>query len=281
MARKLQGQVAIITGASSGIGRATALAFAREGVQLVLAARREERLREVAAAVEAMGVGSLVVPTDVAVERTVGIMIEEAIARFGRIDILVNNAGYGLFAAVEETTTEALTRIMQVNFVGAFYATKAVLPIMQRQRRGHIINVSSVVGRRGLPFSGAYCATKSAMIAFSESLRLELAGTGINVSVVCPAGTATEFFDVAETKLPQRSRPIGPVQSAERVAQAIVEVARRPRPEIMTYKPARLLAVLNALAPRAVDWGIRKMMEKARNRAAQTDRVGAARARSS
>lgn len=277
--RELRGQVAIITGASSGIGRATALAFAREGVQLVLAARREDRLREVAAAVEAMGVGSLVVPTDVAVERNVGIMVEEAIARFGRVDILVNNAGYGLFASVEDTTREDLWRIMQVNFMGAFYATRAVLPIMQRQRRGHIINVSSVVGRRGLPFSGAYCATKAAMVAFSESLRMELTGTGISVSVVCPAGTATEFFDVAQTKLGRRGRPIGPVQSAERVAQAVVQIARRPRPEIMTYKPARLLAVLNVFAPRIVDWGIGRMMK--RNQPARLDQAGAAKASSS
>jgi short-subunit dehydrogenase len=118
------------------------------------------------------------------------------------------------------------------------------------------------------------------MIAFSESLRIELAGTGISVSVVCPAGTATEFFDAAQTKLQRRGGPVGPVQSAERVAQAIIEIARRPKPEIMTYKPARLLAIFNAIAPRAVDWGIRKLMEKRRRQTTQADKAGAAKARS-
>lgn len=264
MAKDLRGSVAIITGASSGIGRELALAFAREGVRMVLAARREEKLREVAEAVSAMKGEALIVPTDVGIEAHIERLVEATMSRFGCLDILINNAGYGLFALVEDTTTEDLRRIMDVNFMGAFYAIKAALPIMRRQGRGHIINVSSIVGKRALPYSSAYCATKSAMISLSESLRVELAGTGIEVSVVCPAATATEFFDVAETKYERRVSPTGPVQSAAQVAHTIVKVARRPRPEVLSFKPARVMVVMNAIAPGVVDWGIRQFMNRAR-----------------
>lgn len=264
MAKDLRGCVAIITGASSGIGRETALALAREGVRTVLAARREQRLRQVVEAVSAMGGEALMVCTDVSVQSQVERLVQAGLSRFGRLDILVNNAGYGLFATVDDTTTEDLCRIMAVNFMGAFYAIKAVLPIMRQQGYGHIINISSIVGKRALPYSGAYCATKSAMIALSESLRVELAGTGIEVSVVCPAGTATEFFDVAQNKYALRVRPAGPVQSAAQVAQTIVKLARHSRPEVMTFKPARLLAVANAISPGLVDWAIGRLMRRAR-----------------
>jgi len=276
MAKDLRGRVAIITGASSGIGRELALAFAREGTRLVLAARREEKLREVAKAVSAMEGEALVVPTDVGVQAQVEHMIEATMSRFGRIDILVNNAGYGLFASVEDTTTDDVRRIMEVNFMGAFYGIKAVLPIMRQQGWGHIINVSSVVGKRALPYSSAYCATKSAMIALSESLRVEVAGTGIDLSVVCPAGTATEFFDVAENKFDRRVGPAGLVQSAAQVAQRIVTIARNPRPEVMAYKPARLLVILNAIAPSVIDWGMGKFVTRSPQRMAEARKTDTA-----
>lgn len=275
MAKFLQGRVAIITGASSGIGREAALALAREGAHTVLAARREEKLREVADAIRAIGGDALIVRTDVGSQSQVEHLVEASIRRFGRIDILVNNAGYGLFATVEDTTADDVRRIFDVNFLGAFYAIKTVLPIMRQQGRGHIINVSSVVGKRALPYSGAYCATKSALISLSESLRVELAGTGIDVSVVCPADTASEFFDVAETKYERRVRPTGPVQSAAQVAQTIVKIARHPKSEVMTFKPARLLAVANALSPGLVDWAIGKIMQRARRGLSQAKTAGA------
>jgi hypothetical protein len=264
MTKDLRGNVAIITGASSGIGREVALAFARAGVRTVLAARREERLREVAEAVSALNGEALVVPTNVADQTEVEHLVEATMSRFSGVDILVNNAGYGLFASVEDTTVEDVRRIMEVNFMGAFHAVKAVLPIMRQQGRGHIINVASIVGKRALPYSSAYCATKSAMISLSESLRVELAGSGIDVSVVCPAGTATEFFEVAENKYNWRARPTGLVQSAAQVAQTIARVARKPKPEVMSLKPARLLVISNAMAPGFVDWGISKVMGRVR-----------------
>lgn len=275
MAEDLRGKVAIITGASSGIGKETALALAGEGVRVVLAARREPRLRQVAEMIDARGGQALIVPTDMGVPHEVERLIRMVVERFQRIDLLINNAGYGLFASIEETTTDDLRRIMEVNFIGAFVAIKAVLPVMRQQGRGHIINVASVAGKRALPYSGAYSATKFALVALSESLRVELAGSGIDVSLVCPAATATEFFQVAENRTGRRVRPVGPVQSAEEVARAIVGLARRPRPEVITFKPARALVVLNAVSPRMIDWALRQSIKRVRQQREESTAAGA------
>lgn len=275
MAEELRGKVAIITGASSGIGKETALALADEEVCVVLAARREPRLREIAEVIRARGGRALIVPTDVSVQHHVERLIRMTMEHFGRIDLLINNAGYGLFASIEETTIDDVKRIMDVNFMGAFAAIKAVLPVMRRQGRGHIINVASVAGKRALPYSGAYSATKFAVVALSESLRVELADSGIEVSLVCPAATATEFFQVAENRTGRRVRPVGPVQSAEEVARAIVSLARRPRPEVITFKPARALVVLNAVSPRMVDWAMRQSINRIRGRRGESTAAGA------
>jgi short-subunit dehydrogenase len=259
MAKGLHGRVAIITGASSGIGRETALAFARAGVQTALAARREDKLEEVAQTINALGGETLVVPTDISQPAQVQHLVQATLDRFGRIDVLVNNAGFGLLASVEETSIEDMQRIMEVNFMGAFYAMKAVLPVMRQQGRGHIINVASIVGKRAVPYSGAYCATKFALVGFSETLRIELAGSGIDVSVVCPIWTETEFFDTMKNVQQRQLKPVGPAQSAAAVARAIVDCARHPRPEVMPFRPARLLAVANAIAPGLIDRGMRQL----------------------
>jgi short-subunit dehydrogenase len=259
MAKGLHGRVAIITGASSGIGRETALAFARAGVQTALAARREDKLEEVAQTINALGGETLVVPTDISQPAQVQHLVQATLDRFGRIDVLVNNAGFGLLASVEETSIEDMQRIMEVNFMGAFYAMKAVLPVMRQQGRGHIINVASIVGKRAVPYSGAYCATKFALVGFSETLRIELAGSGIDVSVVCPIWTETEFFDTMKNVQQRQLKPVGPAQSAAAVARAIVDCVRHPRPEVMPFRPARLLAVANAIAPGLIDRGMRQL----------------------
>ncbi|KRT70021.1 MAG: short-chain dehydrogenase/reductase SDR [candidate division NC10 bacterium CSP1-5] len=256
MGTGLAGQVVIVTGASSGIGRETALHFARERARLVLAARRQQRLQGLEHEIEALGTEVLSLPTDVAQQDQVEAMVERALERFGRVDILVNNAGVGLVALVEETSPEDMEMILRVNFLGAFYGIRAALPIMRRQGSGHIINVSSIVGKRGIPLSGAYCASKFALIGLSESLRLELKGSGIRVSVICPVGTATEFFDAAKDPRGRKPGPKPPVQTPSHVARAIIRCARSPRPEVIVYPPARLLVVLNALSPTLADWVI-------------------------
>lgn len=259
MGRDLAGQVVIVTGASSGIGRETALHFAREKARLVLAARRQQRLEVLEEEVQGLGAEVLSLPTDVAQPDRVQTMVQQTRDRFGRVDILVNNAGSGLVALVEETTPEDMDTILRVNFLGAFYGIRAVLPIMQRQGRGHIINISSIVGKRGVPLYGAYCASKFALLGLSESLRLELKDSGIAVSVICPVGTATEFFDAAKNPRGRKVGPKPPIQTPAHVARAVIRCARSPRPEVMVYPPARLLVVLNALSPRLGDSVMRSM----------------------
>jgi short-subunit dehydrogenase len=152
-----------------------------------------------------------------------------------------------------------MLEIMGVNLMGTFYTTKAVLPQMKKQGSGHIINVSSVAGRRGFPFLGAYCATKFAMNAISEALRIELTGTGICVSLVYPVTTRTEFFDVLKNRTGRRFEPPKIFsQSAHQVARAIVECAENPKPEVLPFPLARLLIVINAIAPGVLDFILKR-----------------------
>ncbi len=248
---ELAGKVAVVTGASSGIGAATAKALAREGVEVALLARREDRLQAVAEEIRRHGGDALVCPADVVDPVAVQAVMERVPGQWGRIDLLINNAGQGLAAPFEATTAVELRTLLELNLVSVLTATQAVLPGMLKAGSGHVINVSSVVGRRGLPFRSAYSATKFALVGLTECLRLELKGSGIHVSLIYPIYTETEFHDVERKKI--RPNRYGPVQSAEQVARAIVRCARRPRPEVYPYRPARILAVLSALAPGLVD----------------------------
>lgn len=253
----LVGKVVIVTGASSGIGRETALTFAQAGSRVALAARRVERLEEVARAIEADRGEALVVPTDVSDRIQVERLVEATVSRWGRVDILVNNAGFGIIAPVERMAPEDVERIMAVNFLGAVYGTMAVLPYMRRQGSGHIINVASILGKWGSPDSAAYCASKHAMVGFSDSLRLELEGSGIFLSLICPAGTDTEFLSAAFKQghmTPRAPRIRGPVQAATHVAEAIVRCARKPRYELFPLRVARLPAIARAFSPGFLFW---------------------------
>jgi short-subunit dehydrogenase len=251
--RELKGQVAIVTGASSGIGRTTAERFAAEGMRVVLGARRVERLAAVADGIRRMGGTARAVETDVTRPDQVGRLVEETVTAFGRVDILVNNAGLGYFGPVESTPVDEARYLFEVNVLGTLHGIQAVVPIMRRQKSGHIINVASIVGKRATPGNGLYSATKFAQVALSESLRLELRSAAIRVSVICPVSTLTEFFEVASARSPMKFTAAGPTFSPDQVAAAIVRCVRRPRPEVMIYRPARFLVVLNALAPRLVD----------------------------
>jgi NADP-dependent 3-hydroxy acid dehydrogenase YdfG len=252
--KPLVGTVVAVTGASAGIGRETALLFAREGARVAVGARRLDRLETLADAIHASGGDVLVMSLDVSRRDEVRGFIEATVGRFGRLDVLVNNAGYGLGGRVEETPAEAYERLMQVNYLGTVYGCQAAVPIMRRQGRGVIINVSSIVGKRALPGGGAYAATKAAQVSLTEALRTELRGSGVRACSVHPIGTATEFADVAAKESGgSYGRPLGPQQSALRVARAIVSCARHPRPEVYPYPLARVVPFLNALAPGLVD----------------------------
>jgi NADP-dependent 3-hydroxy acid dehydrogenase YdfG len=251
----LGGAVVAITGASAGIGWASALAFARAGSRLALSARRVERLETLAAEIRALGSEALVMAADVAIAADVQRFVGAAVARFGRLDVMVNNAGSGVRGRVEETPVEDYRRLMEVNYLGTVHGCQAALPVMRAQGRGVIINVSSIVGHRALAGGAAYAATKAAQVSLTESLRVELRGTGIAACSVHPVTTVTEFADVAaQASAGRKGGPVGPRQSADAVARAIVACARRPRPEVYPYRLSRAVVWLNALAPGLVDW---------------------------
>ena len=256
-----RGRVALVTGASSGIGAATARVFAGAGLRVALCARRKDRLEQLAADLIARGGEVTAHAVDVTDALAVRAVVDDVAARWGRLDVLVNNAGRGFAATLEQTTAEELRALMELNVVAVLGATQAALPIMRRQGRGHVINISSVVGRRAVPYRAAYSATKFALGALSEALRVELTGTGIAVTLVYPIRTAdTEFHEVEVQKVP--GRPMGPVQPAERVARSILRCVRRPRPEVYPYWPVRILAVMSVIAPRLVDRGMRRVLQR-------------------
>ena len=171
--------VVVITGASAGIGRATAIRFAREGATIVLAARSRDRLQRLAQRLEErFGVETLAIACDVRDREQVAALVEAALAGFGRIDVLVNNAGYGLYGRIEDTPDEAFRDLLETNVLGVHHAVRAVLPHMRRRASGHIVNVGSVVGKRSWPYHGAYAASKFALTGLTQALRGELAGSG-------------------------------------------------------------------------------------------------------
>jgi NADP-dependent 3-hydroxy acid dehydrogenase YdfG len=252
--------VIAITGASAGIGRATALRFARDGAAVAICARRADRLEEVASDIRRAGGRALAVPADVTREPDMAAFVDQTVAAFGRLDVMMCNAGYGLYGEIDRVTVEQMRAVMDVNYHGTFLAARAALPVFRRQQSGHLIITSSIVGQRGVPFMGPYSATKFAQVGLAECLRAELAGSPIHVSVVYPISTETEFFAEMTRKSGFATRAHGPRQTAEQVADAIAGAVRKPVPEIYPHRLSKALAVLNAIAPGFCDrltkrWG--------------------------
>ena len=257
---KLRDRVAIITGASSGIGRATALAFAREGATTVLASRSREKLNQVADQIRAINGRVLVIPTDVSSREQVNDLIDEASRELGRIDILLNNAGSAHVGPIEDVRfTQDLDKMLSVDFYGAVYGTQAVLPIMKRQGTGHIINMSSVVGYKAFPMFGGYSITMHAIKAFSDALRQELHGTGIIVTTVHPALTRTALFDeVSPADMPPPFRWMIPL-TPESVAAGIVGAVHNKRARVVLPFAPRLMILSDALSARSGDLTVRRL----------------------
>jgi len=221
---------------------------------LVLVARREKMLSAVAEGIRSAGGTAFALSLDLREKDHVKKVIHATRDQFGRIDVLINNAAFGFYGSVENTPAEVVREIFDLNFESPLIACQLVIPIMRAQGGGHIINVSSVAGKRGLPFSGIYCATKFALNGISESLRVETQGSGIDISIVNPAATETEFGNnVRHGDVTARFKPMGHIQSADEVAAAIVRCIKKPKAEVYPYRTSRLLVWVNALAPSLVD----------------------------
>lgn len=276
--RDLNQRVICITGASAGIGRATAFACARAGMDVVVSARREDRLLSVAHEISQLGRTALAVVADVADDDAVHHLIQRSHQHFGRLDAVYANAGYGLAGGELDLSEETIRGLYEVNLFGTLRVLRAALPIMRRQGHGHLLLTSSCLARFTLPFYGHYAATKAAQSQIGRALRMELKPENIDVSVVHPITTLTEFFDVAadgsgvaRTGIPEHA-PKMFVQPASRVADAVVRCLRRPRPEVWTSHIVRWSAAFMVGWPSFLDFVMRK--EARRNRALYANEDG-------
>jgi short-subunit dehydrogenase len=250
----LAGAVVVITGASSGIGRATAHAFAERGAHLVLAARRYDLLREVARECEDLGGEAVVVPTDVANAGAMVDLARASVEAFGGIDVWVNNAGAGVFGPYTEAGVELHRQVIEINLLGAMYGAAAVLPHFQRQGYGVLINNISLGGWAPTPFAAAYTASKFGLRGFTASLRQELKDyPDIHVCAVFPSIIDTTGFIHGANVSGRAIDPSGPIYAPEDVARSIVGLVDRPRDEVAIGWPARAAQVAYALAPRPTE----------------------------
>lgn len=253
----IAGKVAIVTGASSGIGEATAREFARRGAITVLAARRIERLNRLAEEIRAAGGRALPVQTDITKISQIRNLIKTTMAEFGRIDILANIAGWGNYDWIEELSTQDLRNYYEVNIIGMAQLIHQVIPIMKTQRSGYILNMSSYTSEIGTPPLNVYASTKYAVKGLTDALRRELLPWGITVIRIHPSAVSgTEFNKKAGRKpgsIKYRSVPIGRV-SREALAQRIVELVEHPRRALYYSRIYDVPVVINQLLPELLDW---------------------------
>lgn len=249
----VSGTVALVTGASRGIGRLSALALAEAGASVAVAARSADDLDRVAAEVRDRGAGAFVVPTDVADPREAEELVGRVIAHWGRVDIVVANAGDYVRRPVLELTAQDVARSLDVNFYGSLLPILAALPELAARRRGHIVVVSSLDGRRALPGDGPYAIAKAALSGLVQVLRQELRPLGVGVTGVFPGRVDTRM--IAELRVPRISKKVPP----ERVARAILAAIEHNRPEVVVPRSGRLLLLSDLLSPRLTEWAITRL----------------------
>ncbi len=225
------GKVVVVTGASSGIGEESAIEFAKRKANVILVARRKEKLDQVAQKISKYNSQVMTLQCDVSQKSQVESMSKTVLEKTGKIDILVNNAGFAIYGTVADLKVEEIESQIATNFFGMIYCTKAFLPKMLDQKSGHIVNVASVAASFGLPGMASYCASKFAMLGFSEGLYHELKGTGVGVTVVSPIMVRTNFFDNTSFKSVPKYSPTS--LSSKTVAKAVIKAASSSRLEII------------------------------------------------
>ncbi len=256
-------RVVLITGASAGIGLATARVFVTQGASVMLAARNPQRLQQAAADLQRDFPDHVAhFPCDVTDRTQVNQLITKTVERFGRLDILINNAGTGLIAPFEMVRPEDAQSLFTTNFFGPFHCIQAALPVFRLQQSGHIVNVSSLAGLRGIPNSSVYAASKAALIALSDALRIELKPCRIHVSIVCPGRIRladTEFFNTAKKYGPVELYK-APETTANAVAQAILSAVVSRRRLVVLPFHSRMTYWLNRFTPALLDRILYKKM---------------------
>jgi uncharacterized protein len=245
------GKVVVITGASSGIGEQSAEEFAKLHANVVLVSRNEGKLQQVAIKLSKYKTGVFVHACDISDKNQVEQMGKIILEKFGTVDVLVNNAGFGVHNTVSETKIEEMESQMMTNFFGAMYCTKMFLPKMLEKRSGHIVNVASVAASVGIPGMASYCASKFAMLGFSESLSHELKGTGVGITVVSPIMVRTNFFN--HTSFGKMPRYSSTSLSSKTVANAVVRAASSPRLEIVVPSFVRFVIWVKQTLPYLVN----------------------------
>ena len=261
MARKkpVSEQVVLVTGASSGLGRAIARAAGERGAKVVVTGRNEEALSNAVAEIERAGSEGLSAPADCTEQDQVERVVAQAIERFGRIDTYVANAIVTVYAEAERLTPEELRRVIDVNFFGTVYGYWASLPHL-RAAKGTFLHISSALAYRGIPLQAAYCSSKAGLRAFFESARVEeqKAGTGVDISLVLPGAINTPQFDRDRQKIGYQPQPVPPIYQPEPYAEAALRCMERPIRELPVSWGAQKLLWGQKLAPRAGDWVLRR-----------------------
>lgn len=247
---KLESSVVVLTGASSGIGRAAALMFAARRAKLVLAARDGAALELVVKACEQRGAQAIAVPTDVRDEASLEALRDAAVDRFGRIDVWINDAAVYMMGPLESTPLEAVRDLLATNVMGVLQGARAALVQFRAQGHGTLINMGSLAGKTTYAQAGAYCASKHAVHAIHECLRQELIGTGIDTCLIVPGTVDTPFFQHAANYSGREIIAMRPIVPPERVAAAIVACAEHPKREVMVGLAPRLMTIFARIAPR-------------------------------
>jgi NAD(P)-dependent dehydrogenase (short-subunit alcohol dehydrogenase family) len=253
--KSIEEQVVVLMGASSGIGRVTALRFARKGAKVVVSARGEEGLDSLVEEIQAEGGEAISVPADTSKFEQVKAVADRAVQEYGRLDTWVHLAAVGLFATFEQTTPEEFERVIDVNLMGQVYGAMAALPHIKREGGGALIHVSSMGAKRSIPLQSAYCASKHGIDGFLESLRVELRREKLPISVtqVMPATINTPFFDKARTKLGVKPVAPPPIYQPGIVSEAILHAAENPARDLVVGGAAKAVILSQALSPRLVD----------------------------